>query len=71
MALLVPVSAQAATDGFSGPSGDGRDDIVAFNRDGGDVYVAASTGSGFVGSAQRWHDDFGYGSEIPMGASIW
>lgn len=33
--------------------------------------MATSTGSGFVGSAQRWHDDFGYGSEIPMGASIW
>ncbi|MFM8890571.1 MAG: FG-GAP repeat domain-containing protein [Planctomycetia bacterium] len=49
-------------------NGDGRDDIVTFNKGNrGDVYVALSNGSNaFVGTAVKWHDDFCYGTEIPQ-----
>ncbi|GLZ33624.1 hypothetical protein Lesp02_58120 [Lentzea sp. NBRC 105346] len=61
----------SVTDGFAGPSGDfngdGRDDIVTFTRGGaGDVYVALSNGSSFVGTAVKWHDAFAFGNEVPM-----
>jgi hypothetical protein len=47
-------------------NGDGRDDIVTFTRGpAADVYVALSTGSGFVGTGVKWHDYFAAGSEIP------
>jgi hypothetical protein len=47
-------------------NGDGRDDIVTFTRGStGDVYVALSTGSSF-GAATKWHDNFSFGTEIPL-----
>jgi subtilisin family serine protease len=61
----------AGNDGFGGTrgdfNGDGRDDVATFTRgDTGDVYVALSTGSGFSGTAVKWHDWFGVGSEVPL-----
>ncbi|MDI1463142.1 DUF2961 domain-containing protein [Catellatospora sp. KI3] len=45
--------------------GDGRDDIITFTLGStGDVYVALSTGSSF-GAGVKWHDNFGYGTELP------
>lgn len=45
-------------------NGDGRADILAFNRGtNADVYVALSTGSSFQASA-KWHDFFCAGSEV-------
>jgi hypothetical protein len=45
---------------------DGRDDIATFTRGNtGDVYVALSNGSSFVGTGVKWHDSFDYGNEIP------
>ncbi|HEY0639994.1 MAG TPA: FG-GAP-like repeat-containing protein [Pseudonocardiaceae bacterium] len=47
-------------------NGDGRDDIATFTRGSlGDVYVALSTGSAFVGTQQKWHDFFALGAEFP------
>ena len=47
-------------------NGDNRTDILVFNRGNtGDVWVALSNGSSF-GAVQKWHDNFGFGSEIPM-----
>ncbi|MHA4949501.1 N-acetylmuramoyl-L-alanine amidase [Micromonospora sp. SD19] len=47
-------------------NGDGRDDIVAFTHDAaGDVYVALSTGSSFVGTALKWHEYFSIAGEYP------
>ncbi|MBB4763778.1 FG-GAP repeat domain-containing protein [Amorphoplanes digitatis] len=47
-------------------TGDGKDDIVTFTRGAAaDVYVARSTGSGFVGTGWKWHDFFAVGSELP------
>ncbi|MEV0675214.1 trypsin-like serine protease [Actinosynnema sp. NPDC050436] len=46
-------------------NGDGRDDIVTFQRgSSADVWVALSTGTGF-GTPQWWHGYFAAGSEIP------
>jgi hypothetical protein len=51
-------------------NGDGRDDVIIFVRNAksgagrGDVYVALSTGSSFVG-AGTWHDFFCVNTEIP------
>lgn len=51
-------------------NGDGKDDIVTFNRDASaDVYVALSTGSGF-GASQKWHDFFALGGEFPGVADV-
>ena len=48
-------------------NGDTKDDLATFTRGNtGDVYVALSTGSGFSGTAWRWHDSFCYGSETPL-----
>src|SRR5262245_36908855 len=48
-------------------NGDGKDDIATFTRGStGDVYVALSTGSGFVGTGWKWHDSFCYGTEVPL-----
>ncbi|MDO8055668.1 MAG: C25 family cysteine peptidase, partial [Candidatus Hermodarchaeota archaeon] len=44
--------------------GDGKDDMVAFNRDTGAVRVALSTGSIF-GSSLKWHLDFCTGEQVP------
>jgi len=47
-------------------NGDGRDDIATFTRGAaGDVYVALSNGSAFVGTEQKWHDFFALGDEFP------
>ena len=47
-------------------NGDGLDDIVTFTRgDAGDVYVALSNGSSFVGDGVKWHDRFAIGTEWP------
>lgn len=51
-------------------NGDGKDDIIAFNRSAhsgsseADVVVALSDGSSF-GPPQTWHDYFSVGSEVP------
>jgi hypothetical protein len=46
--------------------GDGRDDIATFTRgDAGDVFVALSNGSAFVGTTVKWHDLFALGAEQP------
>src|SRR5262245_25370050 len=48
-------------------NGDGMDDIATFTRGStGDVYVALSTGSGFVGTGWKWHNWFCINSEIPQ-----
>jgi len=52
-------------------NGDGKDDIIAFYRSSqsgtpqGDVIVALSSGSGF-GTAQKWHDWFSIGDQVPL-----
>ncbi|WP_244210868.1 FG-GAP-like repeat-containing protein [Amycolatopsis kentuckyensis] len=47
-------------------NGDGKDDIAVFTRGtSGDVYVALSDGTKFVGSGAKWHDYFSVGSEVP------
>ncbi|GHJ47922.1 hypothetical protein Cs7R123_52640 [Catellatospora sp. TT07R-123] len=47
-------------------NGDGRDDIVTFTHDGeGDVYVALSNGTSFVGTAAKWHEFFAPWGEFP------
>ncbi|MDQ1644947.1 MAG: hypothetical protein QOJ50_1131, partial [Cryptosporangiaceae bacterium] len=60
-----------ATDGVSSASGDfngdGRKDIATFTRGGsGDVYVALSNGSSFVGTGWKWHDNFAFNRELPL-----
>jgi hypothetical protein len=51
-------------------NGDGMDDIVSFTRNHlGDVYVALSTGSGFLGGA-KWQDFFGLAGESPGVADV-
>jgi hypothetical protein len=50
---------------------DGRDDIVAFNLDNGDVFVGLSTVFGFwsdgFGETQSlWHSDFGSSQDVPL-----
>ncbi|MGW3993454.1 FG-GAP-like repeat-containing protein [Amycolatopsis sp. NPDC004772] len=46
--------------------GDGKDDIATFTRGTtGDVYVALSDGTKFVGNEVKWHDDFAYNAEVP------
>uniref|UniRef100_UPI0029FEE395 VCBS repeat domain-containing M23 family metallopeptidase n=1 Tax=Micromonospora sp. RTGN7 TaxID=3016526 RepID=UPI0029FEE395 len=45
-------------------SGDGKDDIVAFNQGTlNDVYVATSTGTSFAGTSVKWNDFFGLNGE--------
>lgn len=47
-------------------NGDERDDVVVFTRgNAGDVYVALSNGSSFVGTGVLWHGSFGLKNEIP------
>jgi hypothetical protein len=47
-------------------NGDGKDDVVTFTRGSrGDVFVALSNGTQFVGSGWKWHDWFSINSEIP------
>ncbi|GGK73859.1 FG-GAP-like repeat-containing protein [Mangrovihabitans endophyticus] len=46
-------------------NGDGKDDIITFTQgEAADVYVALSTGSGFLGGA-KWHDYFSLDGEVP------
>lgn len=44
-------------------NGDGKDDIIAFVRDSGKVWVALSTGAGFAGS-EIWHQRFCLGEAV-------
>ncbi|MGC4897680.1 FG-GAP repeat domain-containing protein, partial [Micromonospora sp. DT31] len=47
-------------------NGDGKDDIITFTHDtNADVYVALSTGSGFTGTAIKWHEYFSIAGEYP------
>jgi V8-like Glu-specific endopeptidase len=47
-------------------NGDGKDDIAVFTRgSGGDVYVALSDGTKFVGNGVKWHDNFAFNNELP------
>jgi C1A family cysteine protease len=47
--------------------GDNKDDIITFTRGTtGDVYVAKSNGSAFIGTAVKWHDNFCFGTETPV-----
>ena len=44
---------------------DHKADIITFTRGtAGDVFVAKSNGSSFVGTGQKWHDEFCYGREV-------
>jgi hypothetical protein len=47
--------------------------VVVFNRGvEGDVFVATSTGTGFVGSGAKWHGSFALVAEIPQpSAMLW
>jgi hypothetical protein len=47
-------------------NGDGRDDIVTFKQDTGNVFVALSTIFGFWGDGWLWKDDFCYEGDIPL-----
>jgi hypothetical protein len=48
-------------------NGDGKDDLATFTRGStGDVYVATSTGGGFVGTGAKWHNSFCYGTDLPL-----
>jgi uncharacterized protein (TIGR03437 family) len=47
-------------------NGDGKDDIVAFNRASGAVFVALSDGTKFTGNAQSWHAGFSFGTQSPL-----
>ncbi|WP_344648088.1 VCBS repeat-containing protein [Cryptosporangium japonicum] len=61
-----------AVPGVGDFDGDGRDDVAAFTRGGlADVYVARSTGSAFVASAERWHEYFAAATEIPQPGVFW
>jgi hypothetical protein len=46
-------------------NGDGKDDIIAFNRDNGDVYVSLSSGKGFQKKGDRWLEGFCHCTGIP------
>lgn len=47
-------------------NGDGKTDIVTFTRGAaGDVLVALSNGSAFVGTSVKWHDFFALNVEVP------
>ncbi|MGI5499270.1 FG-GAP-like repeat-containing protein [Lentzea sp. CA-135723] len=48
-------------------TGDGKADVATFTRGtSADVYVAASTGTGFSGTSVKWHDNFAFNNEIPL-----
>src|SRR5262249_10875312 len=48
-------------------NGDGKDVIATFTRrNTGDVFVALSNGSGFLGTGWKWHDNFCFGNEVPL-----
>ncbi|WIV57051.1 FG-GAP-like repeat-containing protein [Amycolatopsis nalaikhensis] len=47
-------------------TGDGKDDVAVFTRGTtGDVYVATSDGTKFIGNGVKWHDNFAFNAEIP------
>ena len=47
-------------------TGDGKDDILVFTKGSlNDVFVGASTGTGFAGGA-KWHDFFGLNGEVTL-----
>lgn len=47
-------------------NGDGRDDIITFKKDTGQVFVALSTIFGFGGDGWLWKDNFCYGGDTPL-----
>jgi len=47
-------------------NGDGRDDIVTFKQDTGQVFVALSTIFGFWGDGWLWKDNFCYEGDVPL-----
>jgi hypothetical protein len=66
LGLLSAAAIDAETPDVGDYNGDGRDDIATFT--GGtkaDVYVATSTGVGFAGDSDLWHDFFAKDAEIP------
>ena len=69
---LAPLSFQPAFAGVftGGPAdfnGDGRDDVVTFTHGPlADVYVALSSGTGFVGTTTKWHDFFALDGETAL-----
>ncbi|MEV0431302.1 DUF2961 domain-containing protein [Micromonospora sp. NPDC050495] len=55
-----------ALPGVGDFNGDGRADVVSFTRGTeADVYVALSDGGRFGPAADRWHDQFAPGSDLP------
>jgi len=46
-------------------NGDRKDDIIAFNRENGDVYVSLSSGKGFFKKGDRWLEGFCRCTGIP------
>ncbi|MGV8123186.1 MAG: FG-GAP-like repeat-containing protein [Candidatus Xenobiia bacterium LiM19] len=46
-------------------NGDRKDDIIAFNRENGDVYVSLSSGKGFLKKGDRWLEGFCHCTGIP------
>jgi hypothetical protein len=47
-------------------TGDGKDDILVFTKGSlNDVFVGASTGTGFTGGA-KWHEFFGLNGEVTL-----
>ncbi|MCW3842470.1 DUF2961 domain-containing protein [Micromonospora yasonensis] len=66
----VTVSGTTRTRNISDVDGDGRDDVLDFTRGGtADVHTALSSGSSF-GPAEKWHDWFAAGQEIPYTGDV-
>ncbi len=69
---LAPLSFTSAFAGVftGGPAdfdGDGKDDVVTFTHGPlADVYVALSSGTGFVGTTTKWHDFFALDGETAL-----
>ena len=57
---------EGETPGVGDFNGDGRDDIVTFDRDDGDVYVALSSLFGFQGDGWLWTGDFCGEDDTPL-----
>lgn len=49
---------------------DGRSDILAFDRDSGEVWVSTSDGTRFVGTTNGKPDGFAHGTDIPMTGDV-
>jgi hypothetical protein len=63
-------SLKGEVPGVADFDGDGRDDVVTFQRgDTADVWVARSNGAAFV-DARVWHQNFAIGREIPVPGQV-